>query len=117
MTTPAVRVLVADTIHEQGVANLRANPGFKVDTANGMTEAELVEKLGDYDALIVRSKTKVTAPAIIGAKRLRIIGRAGIGVDNIDTACATEHGIFVCNTPELERHDDSRARHRAPVLA
>jgi len=101
MTTPAIRVLVADTIHEQGVAHLRANPGFQVDTANGMTEAELVEKLGDYDALIVRSKTKVAAPAIkVGAKRLRIIGRAGIGVDNIDTVCATEHGIFVCNTPD-----------------
>lgn len=101
MTSPPIRVLVADTIHEQGIANLRAVPGFHVDAANGMSDAELVEKLPGYDALIVRSKTKVKAPAIkAAASRLRIIGRAGIGVDNIDTACATEHGIFVCNTPD-----------------
>ncbi len=101
MTSPGIRVLVADSIHEQGITNLKTNQRIHVDTANGMSEAELVEKLGSYDALIVRSTTKVTAPAIkAGAKRLRIIGRAGIGVDNIDTACATEHGILVCNTPD-----------------
>lgn len=93
-------VLVADPIHEQGKALLASTPGLAVDVATGLDEGALCQRIGDYDALIVRSKTRVTAPVIAAGKKLRVIGRAGIGVDNIDVAAATEHGIVVFNTPD-----------------
>ena len=64
-----------------------------------MTPEELIETVPGYDALIVRSATKVTAEVVEAADRLRIIGRAGVGVDNVDVEAATEHGIIVCNAP------------------
>lgn len=93
-------VLVADPIHEQGKALLASTPGLAVDVATGLDEGALCRRIGDYDALIVRSKTRVTAPVIEAGKKLRVIGRAGIGVDNIDVAAATERGIVVFNTPD-----------------
>jgi len=93
------RILVADSIHEQGRSLLSARPGIEVDVATGLSEAALAERIAGYDALIVRSKTRVTAPVIAAGRHLKVIGRAGIGVDNIDVAAATEHGIVVCNTP------------------
>jgi D-3-phosphoglycerate dehydrogenase len=96
----AKRILVADPIHEQGRAFLAARPGLTVDVVAGLDERALIQKIGDYDALIVRSKTRVTAPVIAAGTRLKVIGRAGIGVDNIDVAAATERGIVVFNTPD-----------------
>jgi len=96
----AKRILVADPIHEQGREMLSARPGLSVDVATGLDEAALEQRICDYDALIVRSKTRVTAPVIAAGTRLRVIGRAGIGVDNIDVEAATEHGIVVFNTPD-----------------
>jgi D-3-phosphoglycerate dehydrogenase len=96
----AKRILVADPIHEQGRAFLAARPGLTVDVVAGLDEAALSQRIGDYDALIVRSKTRVTAPVIAAGTRLTVIGRAGIGVDNIDVAAATERGIVVFNTPD-----------------
>jgi D-3-phosphoglycerate dehydrogenase len=96
----AKRILVADPIHEQGRAFLATRPGLTVDVVAGLDERALSERIGDYDALIVRSKTRVTAPVIAAATRLKVIGRAGIGVDNIDVAAATERGIVVFNTPD-----------------
>lgn len=94
------RILVADPIHEQGQALLAARPGLAVDVVTGLDEGALRQRIGDYDALIVRSKTRVTAGVIEAGKKLKVIGRAGIGVDNIDVAAATERGIAVFNTPD-----------------
>jgi len=94
------QILVADPIHEQGRAMLAARPGFGVDVATGLNESALQERIADYDALIVRSKTRITASVIAAGTRLKVIGRAGIGVDNIDVDAATEHGIVVFNTPD-----------------
>ena len=94
------RILIADPIHEQGQAVLASHDGFEVDVATGLNEQALCEKISGYDGLIVRSKTRVTAPVIAAAKHLKVIGRAGIGVDNIDVAAATENGIVVFNTPD-----------------
>ncbi len=95
-----VRILVADPISEEGVAVLRQEPGAVVDIRTGLPEDELVAAIGEYDALIVRSATRVTAPVIAAADRLRVIGRAGVGVDNIDVDAATRKGILVINAPE-----------------
>ena len=99
---PAVhRILIADSIHEQARSLLASRPGFEVTVATGLNETELVERIADYDGIIVRSKTRVTAAAVeAGYQRLKVIGRAGIGVDNIDVAAATERGIVVLNTPD-----------------
>jgi D-3-phosphoglycerate dehydrogenase len=93
-------ILIADPIHADGRALLAAQAGLRVDVESGLDEAALTARIPDYDALIVRSKTRVTRPVIAAATRLRAIGRAGIGVDNIDVAAATERGIVVFNTPD-----------------
>jgi D-3-phosphoglycerate dehydrogenase / 2-oxoglutarate reductase len=93
-------VLIADPIHADGCALIASEARLRVDVATGLDEAVLTERIPDYDALIVRSRTRVTRPVIAAATRLRAIGRAGIGVDNIDVAAATERGIVVFNTPD-----------------
>ena len=92
------RILVSDPIAEAGVEVLRQ--AGEVDVRTGLPKEELIRCIGDYDALVVRSETKVTADVIASATRLRIIGRAGVGVDNIDVAAATQRGIIVVNSPE-----------------
>jgi D-3-phosphoglycerate dehydrogenase / 2-oxoglutarate reductase len=94
------RILIADPIHEQAHKLLASRPGFEVAVATGLSEAELVERIPAYDGIIVRSKTRVTATVIAAGQKLKVIGRAGIGVDNIDVAAATERGIVVLNTPD-----------------
>ena len=91
------RILVADPLAEDGLARLRREG--EVTVATKLAEAELVERIPDYDALVVRSETKVTASILEAGKRLRVVGRAGVGVDNIDVAAATRHGILVVNAP------------------
>ncbi|MDW8344593.1 MAG: phosphoglycerate dehydrogenase [Verrucomicrobiae bacterium] len=93
------KILVADPISPKGVELLRANPRFVVDVKTGLKEDALCQIIGEYDALIVRSQTKVTARVIEAASRLRVIGRAGVGVDNVDVDAATKRGIIVMNTP------------------
>lgn len=96
------RVLIADKLAAEGMEILleAAAAGLlAVDERVGMTPAELVAAIGDYDALIVRSASTVTAEVIAAARKLRVIGRAGIGVDNIDVGAATTRGIAVMNTP------------------
>jgi D-3-phosphoglycerate dehydrogenase / 2-oxoglutarate reductase len=92
-----MRILVADKIADTGIEKLRKD--YEVDVKTGLSEAELVEVIGDYDALIVRSATRATRPVIEAANKLKIIGRAGVGIDNVDVAAATERGIIVCNAP------------------
>ncbi len=91
------RVLIADPLEETGTALLREVA--EVTVRPKLSEEELAQLIGDYDALIVRSGTKVTRRVIERAARLKVIGRAGIGVDNIDVDAATERGIFVVNAP------------------
>ncbi|GFN23083.1 phosphoglycerate dehydrogenase [Thermanaeromonas sp. C210] len=94
-----MRVLALDHIDPQGLKILE-EAGLEVEARGKMDEEELKKVLPLYDALIVRSATRVTAAAMAGARRLRIIGRAGVGTDNIDVAAATERGILVVNAPE-----------------
>lgn len=91
------RILVADPIAADGVERLRG--AGQVDVITGQSPAELVQRIGDYEALVVRSETKVTAAVFAAAGRLRVVGRAGVGVDNIDLDAATHHGVLVLNAP------------------
>jgi len=93
------RVLVADPIEAEGVAALRAG-GLEVEQRQGLGEASLCAELPGFDALLVRSKTTVTARALEHAARLRLITRAGIGVDNVDLAAASRRGVIVTNVPD-----------------
>lgn len=93
------RILVTDGVSATGVAVLSALPEFEVVETKSMKEPELLEKLPNFDALVVRSQTKVTAAAIKASKRLKVVGRAGVGVDNVDVDAATEQGVVVMNTP------------------
>jgi D-3-phosphoglycerate dehydrogenase len=93
------RVLVSDPISEKGVEALRSAPEISVDVNTGLKPDELLKIIGDYHGLVVRSETKVTPAVFAAAKNLKAIGRAGVGVDNIDRAAATDHGVVVMNTP------------------
>ena len=93
------KVLVSDLLSQQGLDVLIKSGNFKVDVALELTHEKLLERIADYDALLIRSETRVTADVIDAAKRLKVIGRAGVGVDNIDVEAATQNGILVVNTP------------------
>ena len=95
----AARVLVSDTLSEAGLGVLKNAPGLEVVYKPGLKEAELVETIPGFDALVIRSGSKVTAKVIEAAKGLKVIGRAGIGVDNVDVPAASHRGIVVMNTP------------------
>ncbi len=93
------KVLISDNIAEEGKAILRETEGLEVDDRPGISPSELLDVIGEYDGLIVRSRTKVTAEVIDRAERLKAVARAGVGVDNIDVSAATRRGIVVMNTP------------------
>jgi D-3-phosphoglycerate dehydrogenase len=97
MTDPA-RVLVKEEIAPAGLDLLRER--FEVDVGTEWADGELPERIADYDALIVRSATQVSGDLIERADRLKVIGRAGIGVDNIDVEAATKRGVVVANAPQ-----------------
>ena len=92
-----MKVLVADPISKEGIDILRSYA--QVDIKPGLKPEELISTIGDYEALIVRSQTKVSAKVIEAGKRLQVIARAGVGVDNIDVEEATRYGIMVVNAP------------------
>ncbi len=94
-----MKILIADPISDRGVELLKKNPAFQVDKNIGLKEDQLCEIIGEYDALVVRSQTKVTKRVLEAAKKLRVVGRAGVGVDNVDVDAATRRGIIVMNTP------------------
>ncbi|MBS1109123.1 MAG: D-3-phosphoglycerate dehydrogenase, partial [Anaeromyxobacteraceae bacterium] len=94
----AQRVLVADDLSSEGVEVLR-RAGLQVDVRVGMKPEELEAAIGDYDAIAVRSATKVTARVLEKASRLRVVGRAGVGIDNVDLEAATRRGVVVMNSP------------------
>jgi (S)-sulfolactate dehydrogenase len=91
-------VLVADDLSPEAVSILRA-AGLEVDVKVGLKPEDLVAIIGRYEGLAVRSATKVTAKVLEAATRLRVVGRAGVGVDNVDLATATRRGVVVMNTP------------------
>jgi D-3-phosphoglycerate dehydrogenase len=93
-----MKVLVSDNISSKGVEILK-KAGLEVDVKTGMKPEELIACIGDYDGLVIRSATKVTAAVIEAASKLRVIGRAGSGLDNVDKATASKKGIVVMNTP------------------
>ncbi len=93
------KVLIADHLSEDGIALLKAEPRLQVDVKTGLSPADLAAIIGPYEALLVRSSTKVTAEVIAKADRLKVIGRAGVGLDNVDADAATKRGIIVMNVP------------------
>ena len=112
---PNVRVLVSDKLAEAGLQVLRDAPGVDLEFRPGMSEDELCEVIGDYDGLIIRSATQVTPRVIESADRLRVVGRAGIGVDNVDIPAASRRGIVVMNTPT--GNSVTTAEHALALLA
>jgi D-3-phosphoglycerate dehydrogenase len=94
-----MKVLVSDNLEEAGVKILRDEPGIEVDVTTGLKPDELKKIIGGYDALVIRSATKVTGDLLSAAGRLKVVGRAGIGLDNVDIPAATKRGIVVMNTP------------------
>ena len=91
------KVLITDNVASEGIELLQKN--VPTDIKRGLTPDELVDIIGDYDALVVRSETKVTSPVIEAGRNLKVVARAGIGVDNIDLDAATRAGIAVVNAP------------------
>src|ERR1035438_7295901 len=94
-----MKILVADSVSERAVDILREQESWEVVFLPKKTGANVAEEIIDADALIVRSATKVTAQLLAKAERLRVVGRAGTGVDNVDLDAATQKGVVVMNTP------------------
>src|SRR6059036_4245072 len=97
MTPP--KVLVADSISKSGIDELSRDGALDVTIKTGLNETELVDQIPEFSALIVRSQTKVTAAILNAGAKLRVVGRAGVGVDNVDVETATRRGIVVLNAP------------------
>ncbi|MBM4284802.1 MAG: phosphoglycerate dehydrogenase [Deltaproteobacteria bacterium] len=94
-----MKVLISDNLHADGIAILEGHPNIEVAARSGMSPEELKEAIKDADALIIRSATKVTPELIASAPRLKVVGRAGTGLDNVDIPAASKRGIVVMNTP------------------
>ena len=92
------KVLISDKLSPQAVEIFKQR-GVEVDLKTGLTEEQLIEIIGDYDGLAIRSATKVTPAVLAAATKLKVVGRAGIGVDNVDVKAATARGVVVMNTP------------------
>ena len=95
-----MKVLVSDPLSPVGIQLFQETPGIDTDVNIGLAPQALKEIIGNYDGLVIRSATQVTAEILASAKRLKVIGRAGIGLDNVDIAEASRRGIVVMNTPE-----------------
>ena len=91
-------MLVAEKIGDSGIELLREH--FDVELGAGWSREELGERIGDYDGILIRSATKLDAELLEKATRLRAVGRAGVGVDNVDVPAATKRGIIVANAPQ-----------------
>jgi len=95
-----MKVLVSDPLSHVGIQLLEETPGIDVDVRTGLSPQDLKEIIHHYDGLVIRGATRVTKDILTSARNLRIIGRAGIGLDNIDIPEASRRGIVVMNTPE-----------------
>lgn len=94
-----MKVLVSDNLGDVGIKMFQDEPGIDVDVKTGLAPDELKSIIGDYQALVIRSATKVTEELLEAAKSLKVVGRAGIGLDNVDIPAATKRGVIVMNTP------------------
>jgi D-3-phosphoglycerate dehydrogenase len=94
-----MKVLVSDVLGEVGIKMFQDESGIEVDVKTGLAPDELKSIIGEYDALVIRSATKVTEELLEAAKSLKVVGRAGIGLDNVDIPAATKRGVVVMNTP------------------
>jgi D-3-phosphoglycerate dehydrogenase len=94
------RILVSDKLGKAGLDRLGKETDVDVDIKTALSHDELIDIIGDYDALIIRSATRVDADVLEAAVRLRVVGRAGIGIDNVDVRKATSRGVIVMNTPQ-----------------
>ncbi|MFJ8066604.1 phosphoglycerate dehydrogenase [Psychrobacillus sp. NPDC096426] len=110
----AYNILISDPLSEDGIYPLRQAEGFNIVIETNLTPEELGERIGEFDALLVRSQTQVTREIIERGTNLKIIGRAGVGVDNIDLPAATERGIIVVNAPD--GNTNSAAEHTVAML-
>ncbi|MCT2537874.1 phosphoglycerate dehydrogenase [Aquibacillus koreensis] len=108
------KVLISDPLSEEGILPLKEAENVEVVVATDLSPDELAKTIKDFDALLVRSQTKVTREIIRNASKLKIIGRAGVGVDNIDLDAATEHGVIVVNAPD--GNTNSAAEHTMAML-
>src|SRR5690242_17035018 len=99
MTAPRINILALDHISPRGIEILKSEPRFDVTIKPPLKPQELLSAIADFDALVVRSQTKVDRASIEAGKRLRVVGRAGVGVDNVDVDAATQRGVIVMNTP------------------
>src|SRR3954462_8840008 len=95
----AAKVLVKEKIGDSGVQLLR-DAGFDVELGVDWQDGELDQRIGEFDGILIRSATKLTADLLDKAGRLKAVGRAGVGVDNVDVDAATKRGIVVANAPE-----------------
>jgi len=93
------KILIADKLGKDGLDRLSRMSDMSYDLRTGMSKEELLQAVGDYDAVIVRSDTYIDADVLAAGTRLKVVGRAGIGVDNIDVPAATARGVMVMNTP------------------
>src|SRR5262245_39278486 len=95
-----MNVLICDPISSKGIALLQQRPEFKVTVLEKrLPESELIPLVAETNAMVVRSETKITRQVIDAAPKLKVVGRAGVGVDNVDVDAATQRGIVVMNTP------------------
>jgi len=94
-----VKILISDPLAKEGVTILKNHKGFQVDEVSKLSEADLAKKIKGYDALIVRSGTTVTKKIIEASDKLKVIGRAGVGLDNVDVEAASKKGVVVMNAP------------------
>lgn len=114
--TKTINVFIADPLSEDGIFPLRQETELDLNVIidTGLAPEELIAKIADVDVLLVRSQTTVTREVIEAAKNLKLIGRAGVGVDNIDLTAATEHGIIVVNAPD--GNTNSAAEHTIAMM-
>ncbi len=108
------KVIATDGMDAAGVEVFKSGSGLTLEVRKGVKPDELLKLIGDYDGLVVRSATKVTAEVIDAGKKLKVIGRAGVGVDNVDVKAASRRGIVVMNTPEA--NTISTAEHTVAML-
>ncbi len=95
-----MKVLISDKMGEAGIEIFENDPAIEVTVNTDLTPEELLEEIAEYDGLVIRSATKVPAELIKAAKNLKVVGRAGIGLDNVDIPAATQNGVVVMNTPK-----------------
>src|SRR6059058_4497423 len=104
----SLKVFIADSISQRGIDELTRDSALEANVQTGLSETQLAEAIPDFAALIIRSQTKVTAKILNAGKKLRVVGRAGVGVDNVDVETATRRGCPECARGEY--HFDGRAR-------